>query len=214
MLKKNFLSTTMVSLFFGVLLFCGGCGLEMFVLSATAGTVARVATGQVILRTGPAITYKAIATIPTGAKVHINGCLSNKAWCSLYYNRKAGWASAHYLNFNNVPTIAFTHMYVKPNSLIKAPKEKMKRTVSGFKTITVPQKTRKNVQKLYRTDVIIDATGVKKRDERTIFNPSEKAHDVSVKHVTAYNPFFPNDVNFRNFERNETRYRIVTYPAP
>lgn len=70
------------------------------------------------------------------------------------------------------------------------------------------------MQELYRTDVIIDSTGVKKRDERTILNPSPKAQGVSVKHVNAYNPFFPDDVNFKNFERNETRYRIVTYPSP
>ncbi|GAA5109097.1 SH3 domain-containing protein [Bartonella jaculi] len=210
MLKKNFLSTTTTM----ILLSFGGLGMGMFVPSATAGTVARVATGHVILRTGPATTYKAIATVPTGAKVQINGCLSNKAWCALSYNGKAGWASAHYLNVNNIPTIAFAHMHMKPNSMIKAQKEKAKRIISDYKASTVPQKIRKNMQKLYRTDVIIDSTGVKKRDERTIFNPSTKAHDVSVKHVTAYNPFFPDNVNFKNFERNETRYRIVTYPAP
>ncbi|EJF83296.1 SH3 domain-containing protein [Candidatus Bartonella washoeensis] len=212
MLKKNFLSTTLS--FGAILLSFGGLGFGMFAPNATAGTVARVATGHVVLRTGPATAYKAITKIPTGAKVQINGCLSNRAWCSLDYNGKAGWASANYLNVKNVPTISFAHMHVKPHSVIKAQKGKMKRTVSDFKTIIVPQKMQKKVQKLYRKDVIIDATGVKKRDERTILNPSPKAHSVSVKHVTAYNPFFPDDVNFRNFERNETRYRIVTYPAP
>ncbi|EJF76014.1 SH3 domain-containing protein [Bartonella alsatica] len=206
MLKKNFLSTAMILSF-------GGLGVGVFASNVSAGTVARVTTGHVILRTGPAITYKAIATIPTGAKVLINGCLSNKNWCSLYYNGRAGWTSAHYLNVKNVPIISFAPMRMELNSMIKAQQGKMKRNNAGFKTITVPQKMQKKVQKLYRTDVIIDSTGVKKRDERTILNPSPKTHDVSVKHVTAYNPFFPDSVNFRNFERNENRYRIVTYPA-
>ncbi|AFR26660.1 hypothetical protein MF1_09940 [Bartonella quintana] len=207
MLNKNFLSTTII------LLALFGSGLGITVSHAAVGTVARVASGQAILRTGPATAYKVIATVPTGAKVQIYGCLSNKAWCSLRYNGKVGWASARYLNVTNVPTIAFAHMRVKPNSMIKAQKKEMKQGISDFKAPTVPQKTRKHVQKFYRTDMIIDSTGVKKRDERTILNPSLKTHGVSVKHVTAYNPFFPDNVNFRNFERNETRYRVVTYPA-
>ncbi|EJF76078.1 hypothetical protein MCO_01698 [Bartonella sp. DB5-6] len=208
MLKKNFLSTTMI------LFAVGGLWLGMTISHAVAGTVARVASGKAVLRTGPAIAYKVIATVPTGGKVHIHGCLSNKAWCSLRYNGRDGWVSARYLNVKNVPMISFAHMRVKPNSMIKTQTGKVKQVAPHSKSMKVPQKTRKNMQKLYRTDMIIDSTGVKKRDERTIFNPSPKAQGVSVKHVTAYNPFFPNDVNFKNFERNETRYRIVTYPAP
>lgn len=162
MLRKNFLSTAMILLLFGILLLFAGLGLGMFVPSAAAGTVARVATGHVILRTGPATTYKAIAKVPTGAKVQINGCLSNKTWCSLSYNGKAGWASAHYLNVNNVSTIAFVHTRAKPHSVIKAQQGKLKRVISDYKAMTVPQKTRKNMQKLYRKDMIIDSTGVKK----------------------------------------------------
>ncbi|VEJ45843.1 SH3 domain-containing protein [Bartonella vinsonii] len=208
MLKKNFLSSTMI------LLALSGLGLGMTVSRAEAATVSRVTTDHVVLRTGPATTYKAIATVPTGAKVQVNGCLSNKAWCSLRYNGRIGWAPARFTNGNNVPLISLTKARVKPHSTIKAQKKKIKQTVSGSKTLTLPQKIRKNMRELYRTDVIIDSTGVKKRDERTILNPSPKAQDVSVKHVNAYNPFFPNDVNFKNFERNETRYRIVTYPSP
>ncbi|WP_455479109.1 SH3 domain-containing protein [Bartonella sp. B23] len=207
MLKRSFLSTTMI------LLALGGSGLGLTNSYAVAGTVARVELSQAILRTGPATAYKVITEVPIGAKVQINGCLSNKAWCLLHYNGSDGWASARYLNVNNVPTITLTHMGMKTNSATKEQREKVKQVVSSFKTLKVPQKTRNNAQKLYRTDVIIDSTGVKKRDERTIFNPSPKARGVSVKHVTAYNPFFADDVNFRNFERNETRYRIVTYPA-
>ncbi|PIT68861.1 SH3 domain-containing protein [Bartonella tribocorum] len=211
MLRKNFLSTTMILWALGA----SGVAVSAFHGQAgtIAGTVARVASGQVSLRTGPATAYKVITMVPMGEKVQIYGCLSNKTWCSLGYHGKVGWASARYVNVNNVPTIAFKKMPVKSNPMIKSPKEKVKQAVSDFKALPAIQKTRKNMQKLYRTDVIIDSTGVKKRDERTILNPSPKAQDVSVKRVNAYNPFFPNDVNYKNFERNETRYRIVTYPA-
>ncbi|WP_273758662.1 SH3 domain-containing protein [Bartonella sp. AU55XJBT] len=216
MLRKNFLSTTMI------LWALGASGVAMTASHAQAGTiagtVARVASGQVSLRTGPATAYKVITTVPVGAKVQIYGCLSNKTWCSLGYHGKVGWASARYVNVANVPTIAFKKVPVKSksNSMIKSPKvkkEKVKQIVSDFKALPAMQKTRQNMQKLYRKDVIIDSTGVKKRDERTIFNPSPKAQEVSVKHVNAYNPFFPDKVNDKNFERNETRYRVVTYPA-
>ncbi|WP_273719130.1 MULTISPECIES: SH3 domain-containing protein [Bartonella] len=221
MLRKNFLSTTMTLWALGSLCALGASGGAVTTSHAQAagtiaGTVARVASGQVSLRTGPATAYKVIAMVPMGAKVQIYGCLSNKTWCSLGYHGKVGWASARYVNVNNVPTIAFKKAPVKSTSMIKSPKvkkEKVKQAVSDFKALPAMQKTRKNMQKLYRTDVIIDATGVKKRDERTILNPSPKAQGVSVKRVNAYNPFFPRDVNYKNFERNETRYRVVTYPA-
>ncbi|MCZ2159089.1 SH3 domain-containing protein [Bartonella sp. 220] len=208
MLKKNFLSSTVI------LLALSGLGLGMTVSRADAATVSHVTTDHVVLHTGPATTYKTITTVPVGAKVQVNGCLSNKTWCSVRYNGRVGWAPARYVNVNNVPMISFTKMPVKAHSTIKAQKNKGKQTVSESKTLTLPQKIRKNIQELYRTDVILDSTGVKKRDERTILNPSPKAQGVSVEHVNAYNPFFPDNVNFKNFERNETRYRIVTYPAP
>ncbi|PIT69909.1 SH3 domain-containing protein [Bartonella tribocorum] len=212
MLRKNFLSTMMT------LWALGASGVAMTASHAQAGaiigTVARVASGQVSLRTGPATAYKVITMVPMGEKVQIYGCLSNKTWCSLGYHGKVGWASARYVNVTNVPTIAFTKMPVKSHSMIKSPKEKVKQAVSDFKALPAMQKTHKNMQKLYTTDVIIDSTGVKKRDERTILNPSPNAQGVSVKRVNAYNPIFPDDVNYKNFERNETRYRVVTYPAP
>ncbi|WP_375649276.1 SH3 domain-containing protein [Bartonella sp. MU70NMGDW] len=214
MLRKKFLSTTMI------LWALGASGVVVTASHAEAGTiagtVARVASGQVSLRTGPATAYKVITMVPMGAKVQIYGCLSNKTWCSLGYHGKVGWASARYVNVSDVPTIAFTKMPVKPNAMIKSSqvkKEKVKQVVSDFKVLPAIQKTRKNMQKLYRTDMIIDSTGVKKRDERTILNPSPKAQEVSVKRVNAYNPLFPDNVNYKNFERNETRYRVVTYPA-
>ncbi|WP_375666456.1 SH3 domain-containing protein [Bartonella sp. TT121SHDZB] len=211
MLRKKLLSTTMI------LWALGASGVAVTAFHAEAGTitgtVARVASGQLSLRTGPATAYKVITMVPMGAKVQIYGCLSNKAWCSLGYHGKVGWASARYVNVNDVPTIAFKKMPVKSNFMVKSPKEKVKQAVSNFKALPAMQKTRKNMQKLYRTDMIIDSTGVKKRDERTILNPSPKAQGVSVKHVNAYNPFFPDNVNYKNFERNETRYRVVTYPA-
>ncbi|WP_375657045.1 SH3 domain-containing protein [Bartonella sp. CM120XJJH] len=214
MLRKKFLSTTMILWVLGA----SGVAVTAFHAEAgtIAGTVARVASGQVSLRTGPATAYKVITMVPMGAKVQIYGCLSNKTWCSLGYHGKVGWASARYVNVNDVPTITFKKMPVKPNAIIKSPKvkkEKVKQVVSDFRDLPAIQKTRNNMQKFYRTDVIIDSTGVKKRDERTILNPSPKAQEVSVKRVNAYNPLFPDNVNYKNFERNETRYRVVTYPA-
>ncbi|WP_208441227.1 SH3 domain-containing protein [Bartonella raoultii] len=208
MFKKSCLSKTLILSALGVI------GLGVTTAHAAVGTVARVASGQVLLRAGPATAYKVITTVPTGEKVQIYGCLSNKAWCSLRYNEKVGWASARYVNVNDVPTVSFKDMRAKPNPKMKVQKQKVKQVISNFKNLAVPHKTRKKAPKFYRTDMIIDSTGVKKRDERTILNPSAKAQGVSVKHVNAYNPFFPEDVNFKNFERNETRYRIVTYPAP
>lgn len=208
MFKKSFLSTTLVLSVFG------GAGLGVTTTHAAVGTVARVASGQAVLRSGPATAYQAITTIPTGGKVKINGCLSNKNWCSIGYDGKVGWAFARYLNVNNVPTISFKDMPVKSNSTVTAQKQKVKQIVSGFKNLAVPEKIQKKTQKFYKRDMTIDSKSAKKRDEQTILNPSSKAQSVSVKHVNAYNPFFPEDVNFKNFERSETRYRIVTYPAP
>ncbi|MET3590156.1 uncharacterized protein YraI [Bartonella silvatica] len=207
MLKKRFLSTILLLLTFG------GAGGGMSISYAAVRTVAHVASGQVVLRTGPEKTYQVVTTVPRGEKIQINGCLPNKSWCFLRYKEKAGWASARYINVQNVPVISFARMARKSNSRIKAPKEQVKHVVSRFKNLKTPKKKRKNGQKLYRTDLIIDSTGVKKRDEKTILKPSSKVNSVSVEHVTAYNPLFPDDVNFRNFERNETRYRVVTYPA-
>ncbi|MBX4335183.1 SH3 domain-containing protein [Bartonella raoultii] len=207
MVNKNFLSTTMI------LLTLGGAGLGVSSSYSIAGTAAYVRENHAVLRTGPATAYKVITTVPTGAKVQINGCLSNKNWCFLHYKGKAGWVFARFLNVNHIPTVSFTKTRMIPSSKMIVQKEKVKQPTSGFKALKVPQKTKKHVQKSYRKDLIIDSTGVKKRDERAIFNPSPKAQNISVKHVTAYNPFFPDDVNFKNFERNETRYRIITYPS-
>ncbi|WP_455473889.1 SH3 domain-containing protein [Bartonella sp. B30(2025)] len=205
--SKNLLSTATV------LLSVIGSGFGVSVSYANAGMVARIATGHVVLRTGPSTTNKIIAVIPTGAKVQINGCLSNRIWCSFKYNGMIGWASARYLNTKNVPTISFTPIYVKPNPMMKEKKSKTaKQVVPHAKVITVPQKVEKRIQKHHQKHAPIRHTGVK-RDERIILNPSMEAQAISVENVTAYNPFFPENVNYRNFERNETRYRIVTYPA-
>ncbi|WP_455481722.1 SH3 domain-containing protein [Bartonella sp. B35(2025)] len=208
MFKKNFLSTTVI------LLSLVGAGLGVSAFNVVAGTVAHVASGYVILHTGPATTYQVIETVPIGAKVQINSCLPNKSWCLLQYNGRIGWASARYFNVNNVPIISSGHMHMKLNPMVKVKKGKVKQVVPDFKIITAPQKIQKQMQKQYRIDVILDHTGVKKRDERTILNPSPNAHGISVEHVAAYNPLFPNSVHFKNFERNETRYRVVTYPTP
>ncbi|WP_332065660.1 SH3 domain-containing protein [Bartonella sp. CB189] len=213
MSNKNFLSTTVIisSLI--------GFGLGGSVSYVNARTVAHVAAGQAVLRTGPAKTYKIIAIAPVGAKVKINGCLPNKSWCSLQYNGRVGWTSARYLNVNNIPTVFFKQPmhYVNKNPMMQiSTQEGVKQPVSSIQIIKVPKRIHKQMQKRYRRNANVDPTGVKKGDERTILNPlpNTKAQNISVKHVTAYNPMFIDDVNFKNFERNETRYRVVTYPIP
>ncbi|AGF74884.1 SH3-domain protein [Bartonella australis AUST/NH1] len=200
MFKKNFLSTTItrISLM--------GLGLGMTVSGAISGVVARIETGDVILRKGPAMTYQAIARVPTGEKVQIDGCLPGKAWCSLRYNGIAGWAAADYFAVGNVPVVSLSLTPARLSSSMTGAKRKMNQIASGV--------AKTKMQKHFRTDVIITPTGVKKTDERTILNPLLGESTVSVHRVAAYNPLFPNDVNFRNAERNETRYRVVTYPAP
>ncbi|WP_336277081.1 SH3 domain-containing protein [Bartonella sp. CB178] len=203
MLSRNLLSATTVMLAFA------GSVFGMPVFRADAGTVARIAAGHAILRTGPATAHEIIAVIPTGEKVRIRGCLSNRSWCLFQYNRMVGWASARYLNTDSLPTISFAHM--KPSSTIKAKKDG--NVVSRFKVVMVPKKTKKRAQRRHvKTSSLLSSASAKK-DERTILNPSTDARDASVKHVNAYNPLFPTDVNYRNFERNETRYRVITYPV-
>ncbi|WP_455476377.1 SH3 domain-containing protein [Bartonella sp. B17] len=208
MLNKNLLSTTtvilsLVGLWFGV-----------SVSYANAARAARIAAGHAILHTNPAPTYKTIAIIPAGAKVQVNGCLPDKTWCSFQYNGIVGWASARYLNTNDVPTISFTSTRVKSDSMMKTrEKNSIKHVIPSPKAIMKPQKIGQWVQSRYITDVPVNHTGIK-RDERTILDPSTQVQNISVEHVAAYNPLFPDDVNYKNFERNETRYRVVTYPVP
>ncbi|WP_455476798.1 SH3 domain-containing protein [Bartonella sp. B41] len=208
MFKRNLLSATMILFSFV------GIGIGISESAVLAGTVAHIALGNAILRAGPDKTYGVITIVPTGAKVQINGCLSDKDWCSLRYSGRDGWVSARYLNVDNVPTISVELGNMKKNPVMKTRKRRIDQVASDFKMITVPKKKLQRMQQQRRIDIILDSTGVKKRDERTILNPSPNAHSISVKHVTAYNPLFPENVNFRNTERNETRYRVITYPSP
>ncbi|CBI76182.1 conserved exported protein of unknown function [Bartonella clarridgeiae 73] len=215
MFKKSFLSATMM---FTSLV---GAGLIMATSDAAAATVAKIEKGKVLLRAGPSTTYKAAAIVPTGAKVQINGCLANKVWCLLQHNETVGWASANYFNIDNVPVISFMQMKGKPKSVIQKQIVQEKKIVSNSKDVFMPRVIEKNIQEKNETGVIVKKptdikdivpTGVKKTDERIILKPSENTREISVKRVTAYNPLFPDNVNFENAERNETRYRVITYP--
>ncbi|AQX27765.1 MULTISPECIES: SH3 domain-containing protein [unclassified Bartonella] len=216
MFKKSFLSTTMM------LTSLVGSGLIMANSDAAAGTVAKIEKGTVILHAGPVTNYKTLAIVPTGAKVQINGCLANKVWCLLQHNEKVGWASANYFNIDNIPVISFMQMKGKPKSVIQKQIIQEKKIVSNSKDVFIPRVIEKKIQEKDETSVMVKKpkdikdivpTGVKKTDERIILKPSENTHEISIKRVTAYNPLFPDNVNFENAERNETRYRIITYPT-
>ncbi|MCL6229480.1 SH3 domain-containing protein [Bartonella bilalgolemii] len=216
MFKKNFLSATMM------LTSLMGAGLMMVTSDAAAGTVAKIEKGKAILRAGPATTYKVTAIVPTGAKVQINGCLANKVWCLLQHNEMVGWASANYFNVHNVPVISFIQVKGKSKPVIQEQIVQEKKVVSHSKNTPIAPVVEKKAQKKDETSVMVKKptdikdivhTGVKKTDDRIILKPSENTREISIKRVTAYNPLFPDNVNFENAERNETRYRIITYPT-
>ncbi|OPB31903.1 SH3 domain-containing protein [Bartonella sp. AR 15-3] len=216
MFKKNFLSTTMM------LTSLMGAGLIMVTGDAAAGTVAKIEKGKAILRAGPATTYKVTAIVPTGTKVQINGCLANKVWCLLQHNEMVGWASANYFNVHNVPIISFIQMKEKLKPVIQKQIVQEKKVVSHSKNVPTAPVAEKKMQKKDETSVMVNKptdikdivhTGVKKTDDRIILKPSENTREISIKRVTAYNPLFPDNVNFENAERNETRYRVITYPT-
>ena len=49
------------------------------------------------LRTGPAVAYPAIATVPAGQAVNVYGCTAGPAWCDVAWAGYRGWLAASYL---------------------------------------------------------------------------------------------------------------------
>ncbi|KEC54286.1 SH3 domain-containing protein [Bartonella rochalimae] len=217
MFKKSFLSATMM------LTSLMGAGFMLATSDVAAGTVAKIEKGKAILRAGPATTYKVTAVVPTGAKVQINGCLADKVWCLLQHNETVGWASANYFNVDNIPVISFMQIKRKPQPVIQKQIVQEKQVISHPNNTPTATVAEKKVQKKDETSATINKkpldikdivpTGVKKTDDRIILKPSENTREISIKRVTAYNPLFPDNVNFENAERNETRYRVITYPT-
>lgn len=55
------------------------------------------ATANVNMRSGPSTAYPAVVVVPNGAPVTIHGCLNDRAWCDVSFNRGRGWVSANYV---------------------------------------------------------------------------------------------------------------------
>lgn len=55
------------------------------------------ATTRVHLRAGPGTGYPVLAVLPSGAPVHIIGCLSGYSWCDVTWGATRGWVAAYYL---------------------------------------------------------------------------------------------------------------------
>jgi uncharacterized protein YraI len=71
----------------------------LIVAPATAFAARGYATNTVNMRAGPGTEYPVVMTIPGGAHITINGCLSDYAWCDVTFRRNRGWVSADYLNY-------------------------------------------------------------------------------------------------------------------
>lgn len=175
-----------------------------------------MATQNVNLRSGPSTAYGVAATIPRGNAVEINGCLANRAWCSVSYNGVSGWSAAnliHAKNAHHVPVIsAETTQPVRYNSY-KPMHDPATAIVRQDKTIgfdeafpivgsvvTLPVKV---ISYPFTAGNRSDRTVVEEQNVRVAL-PNR-----AVDHVNAYNPIMNDDVNDRNFERVETRYQVI-----
>ncbi len=65
--------------------------------AAAASAPPAVTAADVNLRAGPGTNYPVVATIPYGAAVLVDGCLSDFAWCDVIWGGARGWAAAAYL---------------------------------------------------------------------------------------------------------------------
>lgn len=54
-------------------------------------------TANVNMRSGPSTAYPAVVVIPNGAPVTIHGCLQDRPWCDVSFDRGRGWVSANYV---------------------------------------------------------------------------------------------------------------------
>lgn len=49
------------------------------------------------LRTGPGVSYPAVATVPNGQALNVLGCADRGRWCDVSWNGYRGWVSGSYL---------------------------------------------------------------------------------------------------------------------
>lgn len=64
--------------------------------AASAATVS-IATAKVNLRAGPSTTYPVVTVVPQGARILMQGCAADYAWCDVAFGNTRGWVSATYL---------------------------------------------------------------------------------------------------------------------
>lgn len=65
--------------------------------SAASATTVSVATAKVNLRAGPSTTYPVVTVVPQGARILMQGCAADYAWCDVAFGKYRGWISASYL---------------------------------------------------------------------------------------------------------------------
>lgn len=56
---------------------------------------------NVNMRSGPSTAYPAVVVIPNGAPLVIHGCLQDRPWCDVSFNRGRGWVSGNYIQAEN-----------------------------------------------------------------------------------------------------------------
>ncbi|WP_245256531.1 SH3 domain-containing protein [Bartonella tamiae] len=207
MLKKMFLSSVMA--------------VTSVVFTTGAMAASGVTTGNLNLRTGPSTAHAVATTIPHGGAVDINGCLANRAWCSVNYNGVNGWSSARYLNPVNVaavPVVTASYKVVRPTHVAIVPQSSARYVAATRGVVVEDPSTRQNavlvnsLEKINPMRLVAPAANEQVKVVRPTSTPGVVQVSDGISHkVNAYNPLFPQDVNNHNFYRNETRYDIVRY---
>ncbi|RWX74464.1 SH3 domain-containing protein [Neorhizobium lilium] len=79
--------------------------------SIADAAVRGIAIANVNMRSGPSTAYPAVAVVPVGAPVTINGCMSSVNWCDVSFVGGRGWVSGNYVKAN----YRSNRVYVAPN---------------------------------------------------------------------------------------------------
>jgi len=85
---------TAAKFFIGAMTFAASLG-----LAGTAYAEPATTSVDLSLRAGPSTGYERLTVMPDGARVEVNRCTPDQAWCEVDYARYQGWASARYLEF-------------------------------------------------------------------------------------------------------------------
>ncbi len=80
-----------------VLLSLAGLSIPLSSSAHAQRGVAAEATADVKMREGPGMRYRAVLTIPRGARVATLRCTRRYEWCEVGYAARKGWVSARHL---------------------------------------------------------------------------------------------------------------------